>query len=101
MESTCRAFRGIFHYFWVVCVDMHHLMRIYAFLRGNLHACDVRERRSAKLDDVAAQPPSDFDAFQRGFGASIRLDVCSRYCWHAYLENAQALLSPWLGSTLR
>jgi len=59
LESTCRAFRGIFHYFRVVYVDMHHLMRIYAFQRGKLHACDVRERRSAELGGLAAQPPSD------------------------------------------
>jgi len=46
-KDTCRAFRGIFRFFLVNPVGMHCLMRLYAFLRGKLHASDVRQRRSA------------------------------------------------------
>ena len=71
-ESTRRAFRGIFRFFLVNRVEMHCLMRFYAFLTGKLHASDARQRRSAKMEgDLTAQPPSK----RRMFGVVAKTTI--------------------------
>jgi hypothetical protein len=66
-ESTCRAFCGIFRFFWVDRVEMRYMFRFCAFQKGKSRACGVRERCGVNLEgDLAAQPPpeNDLDASQ-------------------------------------